>query len=208
MTGLYVQFGCGLSAPEGWLNFDASPTLRAQRLPLMGRAIARVSSTRFPDSVRYGDIVKGLPVAPQSCKGVYASHVLEHLSLEDFRIALRNTREILEPGGVFRLVVPDLEVIAKDYVASSEPGAALRFMQDTLLGESTRERGAAALMKTWLGNSAHRWMWDYKSLAMELDAAGFVETRRAEPGDSIDARFAEAEDHRRWYRALGVETYR
>src|SRR5687767_6441655 len=112
MTGLYVQFGCGLSAPDGWLNFDSSPTLRAQRLPLIGSAIARASDTRFPEAVRYGDIVTGLPVADGSCKGVYASHVLEHLALEDMRTALRNTWKILEPGGVFRLVVPDLELMA------------------------------------------------------------------------------------------------
>ena len=208
MTGLYVQFGCGLSAPDRWLNFDSSPTLRAQRLPLLGRAVARGSSTRFPEAVRYGDIVKGLPVPDRSCKGVYASHVLEHLALDDLRTALRNTFRILEPGGIFRLVVPDLEVMAKEYVTSDDPVAALKFMQDSLLGETRRPRGSGAVIRRWLGNSDHRWMWDYKALRAELEAAGFKNTRRAQFGDSSDPRFTEAEDPGRWQGALGIETYR
>jgi hypothetical protein len=27
----YVQYGCGLLAPQGWINFDASPRLRIER---------------------------------------------------------------------------------------------------------------------------------------------------------------------------------
>jgi SAM-dependent methyltransferase len=208
MTGLYVQFGCGLSAPDGWLNFDSSPTLRAQRLPLLGRAVARATTIRFPESVRYGDIVKGLPVAEQSCRGVYASHVLEHLALDDLRAALRNTFRILEPGGVFRLVVPDLELMAKEYVSSTDPAAAIKFMQDSLLGETRRPRGSRAAFRLWLGNSDHRWMWDYKALRAQLEAAGFRSTRRAQFGDSSDRRFTEAEDPGRWQGALGIETYR
>jgi ubiquinone/menaquinone biosynthesis C-methylase UbiE len=59
------------------------------------------NSQSFPKEVKYGDIVKGLPVADNSFRCVYASHVLEHLALHDFRKALRNTFNILEPGGVF-----------------------------------------------------------------------------------------------------------
>jgi hypothetical protein len=39
-------------------------------------------------NVRIGDIVKGLPVPNQSCRGVYPGHVLEHLALDQFHVAL------------------------------------------------------------------------------------------------------------------------
>jgi Methyltransferase domain len=102
----YVQFGCGFCAPVGWLNFDASPTLRFERLPLMGRVYTK-NTHRFPNGVEYGDITKGLPIAPNSCRGIYCSHVLEHLALAEFDIALSNTFSYLKPNGVFRLVVPE-----------------------------------------------------------------------------------------------------
>ena len=77
---LYIQYGCGLSAPMEWRNFDASPTLRFERLPVIGQFYTK-NDKRFPTNVEYGDIVKGLPVEINSCKGVYCSHILEHLSL-------------------------------------------------------------------------------------------------------------------------------
>src|SRR5579883_3262393 len=96
---LYVHYGCGLTAPAGWLNFDASPTLRWERMPLLGRLYTK-NAERFPAGVRYGDIVRGLPIPEGSCKGIYASHVLEHLALNDFHRALENTRRMLAPGGI------------------------------------------------------------------------------------------------------------
>ena len=71
----------------------------------------------FPANVEYGDIVKGLPVPTGSCRGIYSSHVLEHLALNDLRKALRETHRLLAEGGTFRLVVPDLEHEARTYLA-------------------------------------------------------------------------------------------
>ncbi|MEY4239824.1 MAG: hypothetical protein RL339_2425 [Pseudomonadota bacterium] len=140
----YVQFGAGWSAGEGWLNFDASPTLRLERIPLLGGLLGRLKGNpeRFPDGVRYGDIVKGLPVPDGSVDGLYASHVLEHLALEDMRLALKRSLALLRPGGVFRLIVPDLASAAQAYCAAlGDPEAAHRFMRATYLG---REHGGCA----------------------------------------------------------------
>ncbi|CAO5043555.1 MULTISPECIES: hypothetical protein [Microcystis] len=35
----YVQYGCGWSAPSQWRNFDASPTLRFERM--QGESISK-----------------------------------------------------------------------------------------------------------------------------------------------------------------------
>src|SRR5688572_1568936 len=121
---MYVQYGCGFSAPRNWRNFDASPTLRAEKVPLLGRFVAK-NAARFPSNAEYGDIVRGLPVAPGSCRGIFASHVLEHLALDDMRVALTNTYLLLQPGGTFRLIVPDLEEMARRYLASTDDDAAL-----------------------------------------------------------------------------------
>lgn len=203
----YIQYGCGWSAPEGWRNFDSSPTLRFERLPVVGRLYTK-NDARFPENVEYGDIIRGLPVIPASCRGVYSSHVLEHLSLEDFRIALRKTLEIMQPGATFRLVVPDLEYLAKKYVENPSDGAAPEFIRNTWLGRETRPRGLRGLASTWLGGSHHLWMWDYNSIKSELEAAGFVDVRRASIGDSEDRMFKAVEEPDRWENCLGVECRR
>ncbi len=202
--GHYIQYGCGHSAPKDWRNFDASPSLRFERIPLLGRFYTK-NKNRFPANVEYGDIVKGLPVPANSCKGVYCSHVLEHVSLQDFRIALQNSFKILQPGGVFRLVLPDLEYSIKLYVENQNNDAALAFMKETFLGHEKRARGFKGLMTTWLGNNLHLWMWDYKSIKPELEKAGFIEIRRAVFGDSVDPHFNSVEEKKRWDNCLGVE---
>lgn len=201
---LYVQYGCGMSAPAGWRNFDASPTLRFERIPLIGYLYTK-NAQRFPRNVEYGDVVKGLPVAPGSCDGVYCSHVLEHLALTDLRTALRMTRAMLKPDGVFRLVVPDLETLARDYLSERSPNAAHRFMRQTGLGIEVRPRGVVSVLKAWIGNSAHLWMWDYQSLQSELSNAGFQKIRRAAFGDADDPAFQLVEDEGRWENCLGIE---
>jgi hypothetical protein len=204
-NGKYVQYGCGLSAPSTWRNFDASPTLRLQRLPIIGQYFRGGPYPSFPANVEYGDIVKGLPVSPGSCKAVFCSHILEHLALDDFRAALRNTILYLAPGGTFRLVLPDLEHLSRSYLDSTDADAALKFMEDSNLGRKNRAAGLGGILREWLGHSSHLWMWDFKAISRELEAAGFREIRRAEFGDSAEQRFKEVEDHDRWLDCLGVE---
>jgi SAM-dependent methyltransferase len=198
--GIYIQYGCGLSCPDGWINFDASPTLRLQHLPVLGRFFRR--GTVFPAQARYGDIVKGLPVPDNSADGVYASHVLEHLSLADFWLALSNTFRLLKPGGLFRLVVPDLEARARIYLQKLERGeveANAWLMRAAALGVEHRDRSLEGIARFLLGNSVHLWMWDEKSMSAALRQVGFVDVRRCEFNDSTDAAFRLVEDAGRFF---------
>jgi SAM-dependent methyltransferase len=205
ISGQMVQFGCGLCAPSQWRNFDASPTLRLQKLPAIGKLVPSGPFGRFPDNVEYGDIAKGLPLADASVRLLYCSHVLEHLTLTEMRQALHNCYRLLQPGGVFRFVLPDLEYLTREYVNSTDPDASLKFMQLTWLGIEERQRDLRGFLKEWLGGSQHLWMWDYKSLSRELSTVGFREIRRAQLGDSGMAEFAELENPERWHDELGIQ---
>lgn len=203
-----VQFGCGLCAPREWFNFDSSPTLRLQRLPVIGRFFGGRNFPNFPANVRWGNIIVGLPFGSGTADRVYCSHVLEHLSLTELRKALEQTYRMLKPGGVFRLVLPDLEYSIKQYVGSSQPERAHAFMEATILGVKDRRRNPAQFLRDWLGGSRHLWMWDYPGMDSELRRVGFKQIRRAAFGDSKDGFFAQVEDPGRWADALGVECRR
>jgi SAM-dependent methyltransferase len=184
-TMTFVHYGCGHDAPDGWMNFDASLTLKAERLPILGKMIKK-NSHRFPKNVTFGDIVSGLPIAAASVDAVYASHVLEHLSRDGMITALRNTLSILRPGGIFRLVVPDLEARARRYVddLSSRSDANDRFLKSSYLGVETDQRGIAQLASGLFSRSKHLWMWDYPSMKAALESVGFISVRRCDLGDS------------------------
>ena len=163
---------------------------------------------RFPDEVRYGNICKGLPVEDGSADGAYCSHVLEHLALEDMKLALKNNLRMLRTGGVFRLVVPDLKVLVQEYVKNTAPDAAEVFVESLGLGRRVRPHGIMGFLRGWLGNSGHHWMWDFEAMAVELSNAGFTAIRRAVLGDSNDPMFARAEQANRWEGALGIHCRR
>jgi len=209
MVQLYVQYGCGLSAPAEWTNFDASPTLRIQKTPLVGSLLKSRLNVTFPNNVKYGDIVAGLPIAAESCDGLYCSHVLEHLSLQDFRAALKNSYKILKKGGIFRCIVPDLEKLAKEYISSleqSDAQASIKFVgYNTILGTESRPKGFKGLINNFLGNANHLWMWDHLSLAEELKKAGFINIRKCKYNDSSDPMFKQVEDPVRFEGAVALE---
>ncbi|RBL89781.1 class I SAM-dependent methyltransferase [Chitinophaga flava] len=207
---LYVQYGCGpFSAPEGWKNFDSSPTLRLQQLPLIGNLLKRSMHVAFHPNVILGDILKGLPgVGENSCDGIYCSHVLEHLSYHDCKKALQNTYQLLKPGGYFRCVVPDLESAVKHYTShlnQQDPEANVKFLDETLLGKRDRTRGMKQLIQSAYGNREHLYMWDRLSLSAALQQAGFQKVRSCAFNDSKDRMFERVEEASRFNNAVALE---
>lgn len=204
----YVQYGCGLDAPLEWINYDASPTLRLQNTPILGSILNKWLNVRFPPNVLYGDIISGLPEKNNSCDGIYCSHTLEHLSLNDFRIAIRNSYSILKEKGIFRLVVPDLEYLARTYIENlgfEKSDASIQFLSESMLGLENRPKTLRQKISFLYGNSHHLWMWDFYSLANELNKAGFKNIKRCRFGDCNDVHFAFVERESRFTNALAIE---
>ena len=202
---LKVNLGCGLSVVENWVNIDGSPTVKLQKLSGIGYFFRAVVEPRFPSSVVYGDVTGSLPLATGSVDILYSSHMLEHLSLDDFRVALCEIYRVLKPGGVFRSVLPDLEASIATYLANADTDANTQFLRETILGTERRPKGFFGNLRSMLGNSNHLWMWDYKGIARELSSAGFMQVARAVYHDSTVPDFYEVEHIDRWQGCLGFE---
>ena len=94
-----LNLGCGSRFDPEWINVDAS------------------SSSPF---VRAHDLSKGLPFADDSFRVVYHSHFLEHLPKKKALPFLQECYRVLEPGGILRIAVPDLEQLARLYLQALE----------------------------------------------------------------------------------------
>jgi len=201
-----IQYGAGLCGPSSWRNFDSSPMLRLQRAPLLKLLPIARRGAQYPQTVVYGDVVKGLPVDSRSADLAYCSHTLEHLSLGDCRIALKETFRILKPGGSFRAVLPDIRFICRQYLDSctTDPAAAVKFIQDTHMGLEETPHGIEKLRRMF-SRSFHLWMWDYAAMRLELEKVGFVDIRPASFGDSYHSAYTDVESGPRWENALGFE---
>jgi len=196
-----IQYGCGWSSPKEWINFDGSLTLRFEKIPFLGKLYTK-NKERFPESVEYGDIVKGLPISDNFCNYIYCSHILEHLSLNDCKKALSNTYQILKKGGTFRLVLPDFENCIKEYLVNPNSS---KFLKGAELGLEDRPKTISALIYDFFQTSRHYWMWDFPALEKELKDAGFIKIRRAYFGDSNHKIFNSVENYNRWNNCLGIE---
>lgn len=215
MKKKYVQYGSGTKSIPGWISFDASPTLLIQRLPIIGRLLRKRLNCIFDEEIKYGDIVKGLPIADESVDVVFCSHILEHLALEDFFKALRNTFRILKPGGIFRVVVPNLRLDIEEYWATytSKDGynASFNFLKNSCIGQEKRPKDLKSLISEIVGNSRHRWMWDEKSLEKALSSEGFVDVKpfkRGEMGKPPDKKIILPEKEHQFKRGFGLQCIR
>lgn len=90
-----LNLGCGRRYHPAWTNLDleaAAPEVLAH------------------------DLTQGLPFGDNTFDAVYHSHVLEHFSPEQGQALIAECVRVLRPGGVLRIVVPDLEQIAQLYL--------------------------------------------------------------------------------------------
>jgi len=90
----YVNIGCGKIFHSDWINIDL------------------IKSSNIINH----NIKNGLPFANDEIEIIYHSHVLEHLSKSDAENFIKECYRILKPGGIIRIVVPDLEEICQEYL--------------------------------------------------------------------------------------------
>ena len=201
------NIGCGVRMNREWNNVDFSHLVRLRRHMTLARLLHRTKIlsdlrwNRLPSidpEVIVHDLRKGIPAPDDSVDAVYHSHVLEHIDREIAPVFLRECLRVLRPGGVLRVVVPDLEKSAEDYLrAISELDSGLQEGLDHLNAATeflfaqmvVRENGATRLQprpvqvieKLVRGDAckdgeAHRWMYDRYSLGDLLRRRGLPRT--------------------------------
>jgi SAM-dependent methyltransferase len=114
-----LNLGCGSQVLAGWINVDYSLGARLSKLPLFGlvNRWLRLFNLQWDQRIVLHDLCKPLPWADESVAEIYSSHTLEHLSRSDGRRLLTECRRVLRPGGVLRILVPDLRHVVDSYLA-------------------------------------------------------------------------------------------
>ena len=105
--------------------------------------------------------------------------MFEHLGRDEARAFLSECHRVLAPGGVLRLVVPDLDHYVSAYVAD---GDADRLMEGLHMAQPATE--ASALRRLLVGFRGHRWMYDRHSLKRLVETAGFEDVDCLAPGET------------------------
>ena len=110
-----LNLGCGSVAPNGLVNIDNSFNARLAKYPMLRDLLGnlkilpkRLTEIPWPKNITVFDVRRGLPYPDNSAKFIYTSHLLEHLLRADARYLLKECYRTLVPGGVLRVIVPDL----------------------------------------------------------------------------------------------------
>jgi len=198
-----LNLGCGLKTATAMdvVNIDWSFYLRMKRsrvlshlVPIFARGERRARFDSIADNIVVHNLAKGIPFADASVDVVYHSHMLEHLDRHVAEAFLVEALRVLRPGGIHRIVVPDLEQLCRAYLAhlaGCDSGHEKPHEHDewvaALLEQTARKEAARTakpapmrrkLENVLLGDArkrgeTHQWMYDRVNLTEKLSQAGF-----------------------------------
>ena len=155
--GHRLHIGCGPGLLAGWVNIDIAPAPLAM------------------------NVLWGLPFAAGSVTHVYVSHLLEHLFYpRDVRPFLADILRVLQPGGVVRIVVPDVAQCIAAYESRDATFFASRreswpwWPADPTRLEDFLAYAGAGAEPAYLFES-HKYGYDFETLSRTLRQAGFTD---------------------------------
>jgi predicted SAM-dependent methyltransferase len=131
------------------------------------------------------DLRRPLPFSDKSAAVIYSEHFFEHLEYPaETDVFLRESLRVLEPGGIFRIGVPDAEPPVRAYSGGNREE----------YFRSARERWHPASCDTPMHSinyhfrqgSEHKYSYDYQTLERILDRVGFCSIRRASFDPALD----------------------
>jgi len=132
------------------------------------------------------DISARLPVPAARVAGIFTEHCLEHLSLEQGRAFLADCHRVMRPGAFLRIVIPDLEMYARAYVAALDGSDVVQ--PNEYYVNNTGINLPVALINELFYGPTHRFMYDFATLAEVLRDSGFREITKCAIGAGSDPR--------------------
>ena len=133
---LKLHLGCGDKHIDGYVNIDIRP----------------MESVDKVDNIKYLRSFK-----KDSVDVIYSASVLEHFIRWEYKNALRRWYDILKPGGILRVGVPDFESIVNYYLEEKD----LEAVMGLLYGGQDYDQ------------NFHYTCWDFNRLEKDLKEIGF-----------------------------------
>ena len=198
--GPLLNVGSGPANPPAWVNIDGSAQAWFAAHPALARLaslLTRRPVGHWPPGVVYRDVRRGLGFPAGPVAAVFCSHLVEHLYRDEALAFLREAHRVLAPGGVCRVVVPDVAAIVHWYLErrSQPQPAGAPASSDVLMGmlgvhapQSAPRRGLLALYRRWTDFDSHKWMYDAEGLSALFREAGFADPAPRKHLDSAIAR--------------------
>lgn len=181
---LSLEIG-GLQARPGWL-------------------VTNVNATAH----NFLDATTRWPMEDSAARFIYADNVVEHITLAGTRVMLQEAHRCMAPGGIIRIVTPDIRRHVELYLDG-------RASLDSPTGRHYRDAGLIVehpvdLVRVPIASFGHHtgYLYDYETLASELIDGGFRDVVRCELGASVHPELVDLDAGREGGSQLVVEARR
>ncbi|MEO1440193.1 MAG: methyltransferase domain-containing protein, partial [Chloroflexota bacterium] len=163
---LQLNLGCGFDIRAGWLNVDIE-NWKKKKPDAEGVLIAH-------------DLRRPLPLPEGCCAFVYSSHFWEHLDYQTGYRMMQDVHRMLQPGGIFRVVVPDYRKYSDAYVNGDE--AFFTTLEEAMPDGWVRRIPGAECTADHMHFMAYQWgehkcLYDPERMGKMLTVAGFTDVR-------------------------------
>lgn len=137
----------------------------------------------------YLDATTRWPIEDDAVSHVFSDNVIEHLPLAANRAMFEEMRRCVRPGGVVRLITPNVRAHVEMYLSGApalDDAAARHYRSMGLVVEHPID-----VLRIPIGAFGHHegYVWDFETLRSELERAGFVDVVQTATGESDHAEF-------------------
>jgi len=142
--GKFLNLACGdhFINSQNWINCDFAPQSK---------------------SVKHVNLLGKFPFDSNSFDLVYCSHYLEHIELNKILDFINQCNRVLKKNGVIRLVLPDFENIAREYVMNKDKnqGEFAAFNIAEMIDQCVRTRSGGHLQDWYYRSQGNKELSDY-----------------------------------------------
>jgi len=169
MKGISLNLGTGGRGKDSWINMDA-----------IGSHL---------DLYCTHDLRRPLPMLDGSVKRILAEHVIEHLDFYgDVPGVFTEFHRVLEPGGVARIIVPEVTRYMETYFQGRTEGWKKLGFKEGI--PEDMETPIELVNHVFHQKGEHLFGWDFPAMERALLKAGFVKVLRQKYRVSVDSELA------------------
>ncbi len=158
----YLNLGCGSVIAKNFINIDF----------FFNKSIDFGADFRYP-----------LRICDASIDGVFCEHTFEHFTYNTNQMLFKECHRILKPGGILRIIVPDLSLFIKNYIENNlewfQKWEQLMFIASNSLERAKRRLKTPLEAISFVTQEyGHLSAWDMDTLMGYLKESGFSEIKR------------------------------
>jgi predicted SAM-dependent methyltransferase len=182
---LRLNIGSQSNRPDGWLNVDIAP--------------------RREDV--YLDATNMEAIPSESFDAVLCEHMIEHVGCLEGQDVMRSIYRILKPGGVVRIVTPNLNKLARTITdpqnnVEREISVFRQEFENSSIGRKYPGISNVDYINIMFREWGHQYLYTSQNLSEKLKAIGFSTVIETKPNNIINDLFDGAQGHGR---LLGYE---